>query len=108
MPSEGINQYQKSDKAPFIIYADLECLIQKIDGVKIILKIHFKKEVINKRQQESFENAKICYICKEKFEDIPIKGNKNCKARDPCCWLMKKSIRQNQKSVDYVKRESGT
>ena len=108
MPSEDINQYQKSDKALFIIYADLECLIQKIDGVKIILKIHFKKEVINKRQQESFENVKICYICKEKFEDIPTKGNKNCKARDHCCWLMKKSIPQNQKSVDYVKRESGT
>ena len=29
------NQYQKSDKAPFIIYADLECLIEKIDGYKI-------------------------------------------------------------------------
>ena len=28
------NQYQKSDKAPFIIYADLECLIEKIDGCK--------------------------------------------------------------------------
>ena len=28
------NQYQKSDKAPFIIYADLECLIEKIDGRK--------------------------------------------------------------------------
>ena len=28
------NQYQKSDKAPFIIYADLECIIlmEKIDG----------------------------------------------------------------------------
>ena len=26
------NQYQKSDKAPFIIYADLECLMEKIDG----------------------------------------------------------------------------
>ena len=26
------NQYEKSDKAPFIIYADLECRIQKIDG----------------------------------------------------------------------------
>ena len=25
------NQYQKSDKAPFIIYADLQCLIEKID-----------------------------------------------------------------------------
>ena len=28
------NQYEKSDKAPFIIYADLECLIEKIDGCK--------------------------------------------------------------------------
>ena len=26
--------YQKSNKAPFIIYADLECLIEKIDGYK--------------------------------------------------------------------------
>ena len=25
------NQYQKSNKEPFIIYADLECLIEKID-----------------------------------------------------------------------------
>ena len=28
------NQYQKSHKAPFIIYADLECLIEKIHGCK--------------------------------------------------------------------------
>ena len=28
------NQYQKSDKAPFIIYADLECITEKIDGCK--------------------------------------------------------------------------
>ena len=28
------NQYQKSVKAPFIIYADLECIIEKIDGCK--------------------------------------------------------------------------
>ena len=28
------NQYQKSDKAPFLIYADLECIIKKIDGCK--------------------------------------------------------------------------
>ena len=39
MPSEDtkileFNQYQKSDKAPFIIYADLECLIEKINGCK--------------------------------------------------------------------------
>ena len=39
MPSEDnkileFNQNQKSDKAPFIIYADLESLIEKIDGSK--------------------------------------------------------------------------
>ena len=39
MPSEdtkilGFNQYRKSDKAPFIIYADLDCFIKKIDGCK--------------------------------------------------------------------------
>ena len=28
------NQYQKFDKVPFIIYADLECIIEKIDGCK--------------------------------------------------------------------------
>ena len=28
------NQYQKSEKAPFIIYADLECIIEKTDGCK--------------------------------------------------------------------------
>ena len=36
MPSEyskilEYNQYQKSDKAPFIIFEDLVCLIEKID-----------------------------------------------------------------------------
>ena len=39
MPSEDtkileFNQYQKSDKTPFIIYADLECIIKKTDGCK--------------------------------------------------------------------------
>ena len=39
MPSEDtkileFNRYGKSDQAPFIIYADLECLIEKIDGCR--------------------------------------------------------------------------
>ena len=39
LPSEEtkilqFNQYQKFDKAPFIIYADLECLIERIDERK--------------------------------------------------------------------------
>ena len=32
------DQYQKSDKAAFIIYADLEYLIEIIDRCKIICK----------------------------------------------------------------------
>ena len=113
------NQYQKSDKAPFIIYADLECIIEKIGGCKnnpkysfttkvskyilsgfsmsTILSfkrienkhdvyrgkdymkknceslrehtmkiINFKKrkmKLLTEEQQESYENAKVCYIC---------------------------------------------
>ena len=39
MPSEGtkmleFNQYKKYDKTTFIIYVDLECLTEKIDGYK--------------------------------------------------------------------------
>ena len=39
MPSEDtkiseFSQCKKSDKAPFIIYADLECILEKIDGCK--------------------------------------------------------------------------
>ena len=39
MPSKDtkiseLNQYKKSNKASFIIYADLECIIEKIDGCK--------------------------------------------------------------------------
>ena len=39
MPSEDtkilqFNQYQKSNKTPFLTYVDLESLIEKIDGCK--------------------------------------------------------------------------
>ena len=38
--------------------------------------INFKKKkmrLLTKEQQESYENAKICYICKEKFENKYLK-----------------------------------
>ena len=38
------NQYQKSDKAPFIIYRDLECIIEKIDGCKNNLNIRLQQK----------------------------------------------------------------
>ena len=142
------NQYQKSDKTPFIIYTDLECIIEKIDGWKNNLEnssttkvsehipsgfsististifsifisscrcienkhdvyrgidclkkfceflrehamkiINFKKKkmkLLTKEQQESYENAKICYLCKEKFENKYLKDKKYLKVRDHC------------------------
>ena len=119
------NQYQNPDEAPFIIYADLECIIELIDGCKnnpensstskvrvhipsgfsmstissfrsienkhdmyrgkdcmktfceflrehTMKTINFKKKkmkLLTKEQQESYENAKICYICNEKIEN---------------------------------------
>ena len=145
MPSEDtkvleFNQYQKFDQAPFVIYTDLGCLIEKIDGyknnpenssstklsehipsgfststissfknieskhdvyrgkdsmknfceslrehaMKIINSKKKKNEVIKKEQQESYENAKICSVCKEKFDNKYFKDEKHDKVRDYC------------------------
>ena len=119
-----INQNKISDEASFIIYADLECVIQRIDGYKTnpenssttkvsehipsgfsmstiswfrsienkhgvyrgkdcmkkfkwILKRarngnNFKKKKMKllKKSSRNHENAKICYICKEKRYEI--------------------------------------
>ena len=133
-----INQYQKSDKAPFVIYADIECIIEKIDGCKSNLEnssttraskhipsgfsvstissfrsiqnkhdvyrgkdcmkkfceylrqhpmkiINFKKKKVKLLTKEvSYRNAKICYLCKEKFENNYLKDKKYRKVRDHC------------------------
>ena len=145
MPSEDIKklefkQYQKSDKAPFIVYVDLECIIEKTDGCKnnpeflsttkvsehiplgfsmstissfrsienkhdvyrgkdcmkkfseflrehTMKIINFKKQktkLLIKEQQESYVNAKICYVCKEKFVDKHLKDEKYRRVRAYC------------------------
>ena len=46
--------------------------------------INFKKkemEILAKEQLESFENAKLCYICK-KIKDKYVKDKKHCRVRD--------------------------
>ena len=52
--------------------------------------IHFKKKkmkLLTKEQQESYENAKICYICKEKFENRYLRDKNYCKVRDHCHYI---------------------
>ena len=49
--------------------------------------INFKKEkmkLLTAEQRETYENAKICYICKEKFENKYVKQKKYFKVRDHC------------------------
>ena len=55
------------------------------DAMKII---NFKKKKkVMKEQQEWCENAKICYICKEKFWNKYFKDNKYRKVRDHCHYI---------------------
>ena len=53
-------------------------------AMKIINFIFLKNEVINKREPESYENSKICFICKGKFGNKYLKDKQYCKVRDHC------------------------
>ena len=46
-------------------------------------------KLLIKKQQESHENAKICYICQEKFENIYLRNKKFCKVGDHCHYTKK-------------------
>ena len=41
-------------------------------------------KLLTKEQQESYENARICYTCKEKIENKYLKDKKCCEVRGHC------------------------
>ena len=41
-------------------------------------------KLLTKEQQESYENAEICYICKKEFENKYLKDKKNCIVKNHC------------------------
>ena len=43
-----------------------------------------KKKLLTNEQLKSYQNAKICYICKERFKDKHAKDQNNSKVRDHC------------------------
>ena len=49
------------------------------------------------KEQDLHENAKISFICKEKFEDKCIKDKKHCKVRDHCHYT-----REHSAAVHFI------
>ena len=60
------------------------CEFLREHAMKIIFFLKKKMKLLTKKQHESYENAKICYICKEKFENKYLRDKKYCKIRDHC------------------------
>ena len=61
-------------------------------------------KLLIKEQQESYENVKFYYICREKFGDKYAKGNKILQVRDHCHYTgeytgVPHSIRNLERSV---------
>ena len=53
-------------------------------ALNIIILKKKKMKLLANKQQQLYENANICYICKEKSEHKYIKDKKYCKVRDHC------------------------
>ena len=53
-------------------------------AMKIINFENKNMKLLKREQKELYKNAKICYICKEKFENKYMKDKKYCKVRDYC------------------------
>ena len=59
-------------------------------------------KLLANKQQDSYENAKICYICKGKFENKYLENKEHCKVTDHVidhnslfCMLMYDAIRSS-------------
>ena len=62
--------------------------------------ITFKKKttkLLTKEQQESYQNAKICYICKKRIENKYLKGKKYHKIRDHYRFIMRELAEEFKK-----------
>ena len=49
-----------------------------------LINLKKKMKLLTKEQQESCENATICYICKDNFENKYLRDKKHCKVKDHC------------------------
>ena len=71
------------------VYRGKDCLKNFCECLRehVMLIVNFKNKKVKsltKEQQESHENAQICYICKEKLENKYLKDKKYRKVTDHC------------------------
>ena len=77
----------RSIENKYDVYRGKERMKKFCEFLKEHTMINFQKKkmkLLTKEQQESYENAKICYICKEKFENKYLKNKNYRKVRDHC------------------------
>ena len=71
------------------VYTGKDCMKKLCEFLRehVMTMINYLKKkvkLLTKEQQELYENAKICYICKEKFESEHLKDKKYRNVRDHC------------------------
>ena len=71
------------------VYQGKDCMEKFCEYLKKhtrkIINFEMKKiSLLTNEQQELYQNAKICYICNENFEDKYVKDKKHCKFRVLC------------------------
>ena len=73
------------------VYRGKDCVKKFCESLRehAMERINFEKKkmkLLAKEQQTSYENTKICCICKEKIENKYMKDKKQCKVRDHCYY----------------------
>ena len=84
------NQYQKSNKASFIIYTDLECIIEKTDGYKNNSENSFTTKVRD-NIPSSFSISKISSF-RNKENKYNVYRSKDC-MKNFCEFLRKHAVK---------------
>ena len=67
------------------------CESLRAQAMKIISFKKKKTKLLRNKQQESYENAKFCYICIKKLEQKYAQNKTYCKIRDHCHYTMEYS-----------------
>ena len=89
------NKNKKFDKAPFIIYADLECIIEKIDGCKNNPE-HWSSTEVSEDIPSGFSvSITSLFRSIDLFQKLLYDGSSRFKqTKSPWCWSKSNTVNQ--------------